>query len=126
MHPNISSQPSSSLDHRYDESVSNSVESLFSSHQGNLFKFYAENNNGSDVFFQFFDKATAGEVTLGTTAPDFTLRIPANGSLGLDFIGIAIHYFAKGCQYACTSTRSGAGAPASAATAQFWSWSSNP
>lgn len=88
----------------------------------NLYAFEVENNSSSaDVFVQFFN-ATAANVTLGTTVPDFTFRIPAGSNFGKDAEDFPLHYFPTALSIAVTSTRTGSSAPASAATVQLWFW----
>lgn len=76
---------------------------------GQLYSLVLANPNASAVWVQLFNKAT-GSVTLGTTAPDWSVMVPAGGvvvwnnDLGLAF-GTAI-------SFACTTTRAGATGPA--------------
>jgi len=112
--------PSASANHYYNEALGASVTEVFA-FDGNLFGFEFENNSDTDaVYIQFFDAASAGAVTLGTTAPDFTIKLPAGGVWGKDSKAISLHYFAKGCYVAATAGRTDAVAPAAAPTVHFW------
>ena len=77
----------------------------------NVDKIILENNDATDAcFVQFFDAAALGDVTIGTTVADWSLRIPGNGGLVLD--RGPWKYFRKGLVVAATSTRSNSTAPA--------------
>lgn len=68
------------------------------------------NPNAAISYIQFFD-ATAANVTLGTTAPYFTIGVAANSTMqGL----IAGRRFATNVCIAATTTATGSSAPASA------------
>ena len=71
------------------------------------------NTNTATVYVQFFDAATIGAVTLGTTPPKFWLAIPAGGGVtdGLQTFGPG---FGLGCVIAVTTTPTGNTAPANA------------
>lgn len=71
----------------------------------------AANANSTQIFIQFFDSATAGAVTPGTTAPLFVLGVPANGVIDKDLVNP--FYFFKGMVYCVTTTASGNTAPSS-------------
>lgn len=105
--------------HFYDAAVAATPVSVFAA-QGNLYGFYVEGGT-AESFLQIFDKASTGDVTLGTTVPAFTFRIPAGGVIGKDVNDSPLHYFARGCVIAVTATRTGAGAPGSPAVIQMWS-----
>lgn len=109
------------LDHYYNGALAQTKQSAFIG-TGNLYGFEVENNDPStDVFIQFFDKLAAN-VTVGTTAPDFTFRIPGGANFGKDAQNLVLHFFSIGCVIACTSTRTGASAPAASASIHLWSW----
>jgi hypothetical protein len=76
-----------------------------------LVGYNATNTNTSVVYVQFFDAATAGAVTPGTTAPYFVLGIPANSGVidGLQSFGPG---FSLGCVFCVTTTATGGTAPA--------------
>lgn len=48
--------------------------------KGKVKALHVENPNGSKIFVQFFN-ALAADVTLGTTAPYYSLVVPANGAM---------------------------------------------
>ncbi|NBW12340.1 MAG: hypothetical protein EBR82_30345 [Caulobacteraceae bacterium] len=79
-----------------------------------------EENSGADIFVQVFDAASAGAVTVGTTTPVFTFRIKADQALGKDVNDSPYKFFKNGCVVAVTTTRTGAVAPGTAASGQFW------
>lgn len=109
------------IDHYYNGALAETKATAFIG-MGNLYGFELENNNATtDVFVQFYDKLIAN-VTVGTTVPDFTFRIPAGANYGKDAQNLVLHFFNIGCVVACTSTRTGASAPASAASINLWSW----
>jgi len=85
----------------------------------NLYGFYLENNHTADIYIQFFDKATTGAVTLGTTVADLTIRIPANGAVIYDPSRPCQH-MGLGLVYAVTSTRTGSSAPGANASLQIF------
>lgn len=119
--PSVSASSSIVVDHLYKADLSNSPFLVFTG-RGNIYGFYIENNSASEIYIQFFDAASAGAVTLGTTVPDFTFRIPASGAFGKDSNDSPLKFMAKGCVVAVTSTRTGNGAPAADATSQFWTY----
>jgi hypothetical protein len=90
--------------------------------KGNLFGFLFENNSTTDVVYvQLFNKLTA-DVTVGTTVPDYTIKVGAGSSLGKDGQDFALWHFDIGLVVACTSSRSNNTAPASDLTAHMWFW----
>lgn len=91
-------------------SIKATVTSVKSS-AGTLFWYRIDNPNTSMVYFQMFDAASPGSVTLGTTAPTFSIGVPASGSVG-DSIAAGIS-FTNGIQVAVTTTRAGSTAPSS-------------
>lgn len=85
---------------------------------GKLHGYYFYNPNSSVAYVQLFDVASATSVTLGTTAPNMVLGIPATSGANLsDAIGIA---FTLGIKFACTTTETGNIAPATGLTCNFW------
>lgn len=81
-----------------------------------LFFFQASNPNADDVWLQLFDAASAGDITLGSTAPKLSLCIPAGD--GTKNSGQSEHFegglnFSLGLFYAFTTTETGAGVPTS-------------
>lgn len=71
------------------------------------------NPNASLVYVQFFDAASAGAVTLGTTAPKFWVAVPAYGGV-VDTTVINGCVFNSGLVAAVTTTPTGSTAPTSA------------
>jgi len=88
--------------------------------RGNLYGFDIEENGGADVFVQFFDAADPGDITVGTTPPDWSMRVPATGKFARDPSDTPLKFFSKGCVVACTSGRATADAPAATPTSTFW------
>lgn len=105
----------------YMASLSNTPTLVFAG-QGNTYAFFVENNSAVDIFIQMFNKAAAVDVTLGTTVPDQTFRIPASAGFGKDANDSPLLGFDKGLVVAVSSSRTGSGAPSSPATATFWYW----
>lgn len=88
---------------------------------GKLYGYNLYNPNTSTVFIQFFDAAT-GSVTLGTTAPKFSLALPSNTNafVGLDTnfpIGIT---FSTAISAAATTTAAGSVAPSTGLVTNIW------
>lgn len=52
----------------------------FGSYKGNFFGWDLYNEDVAPVFIHFFDAATKGAVTIGTTKPLKTIKIPAQGA----------------------------------------------
>jgi hypothetical protein len=73
------------------------------------------NANGTNMFLQLFDSATAP--TVGTTVPNYVLFIPAMGGYAKD--ATMMLTFSNKIYYACTTTATGSGAPSTALTASF-------
>lgn len=108
------------LEHYYNGALVATPQTVFIG-QGNLFGFECENNDvTNDVFLQVFD-ALVGSVTLGTTVPTFTFRIPAGANFGKDAQNLVLHFFATGCVVAATTTRTGLTAP-TALSLNLWYW----
>lgn len=118
--PSVTKSSSAATEQQYFEAVDATAVQVFSG-RGNLYGFIVEENSGSDVFIQFFDAASTGDVTVGTNAV-FTKRIPATGTLGKDVNDSPYRFFALGCVIAVTTTRTGNTDPATAATVETWSW----
>jgi len=81
-----------------------------------LESYYVYNPNSSVAYVQIFDVATAGAVTLGATAPKWSIGIPANGAANLSGLGLTC---ANGIQVAATTTATGSTAPSSALDCNF-------
>jgi hypothetical protein len=70
--------------------------------------------NASPVYVQLFNKAT-GSVTLGTTAPDWVIEVPANGGSNMPPNVLALAAHGTAITIAVTSTRTGSTAVGSGA-----------
>jgi hypothetical protein len=111
--------PGKTLEHFYDDSVSETKQEVMAG-PGNVYGFLFENNSASaSIFVQVFDKVAA-DVTVGVTAPDYTFKVLAGSTFGRDPLDYGLRYHGQGLTIAVTSTRTGAAAPASAATVNVW------
>lgn len=110
------------VEHYYNGALAQTTQLVFTG-QGNMYGFELENNDASsDVFVQFFDAAATADVTLGTTPPTFTFRIPPGANFGKDAQDLVLHFCSLGLVVACTSTRTGSSAPATSCAANVWHW----
>lgn len=76
---------------------------------GRLHNLVIENTQGAIAWVQVFDAAVAGDVTLGTTEPDFEFQVPATtGAARLSFPGDAHLPFETGIAIASTTADKGA------------------
>ncbi len=119
--PSVTRNPSVVTEHSYEAAVTESPVLVFAG-QGNLYGFLAEENGGVEAFLQFFNAASTGAVTVGTTVPVFTIRLGADSTFGKDADDSPVHHFSLGCVIAVTSTRTGAGAPSAGMTVNSWFW----
>lgn len=88
---------------------------------GNLFRCLLDNDNAAaDVYVQLFDAASTGAVTLGTTVPVASFRVPKGGQVVLDPIGPALLHCQNGLVAAVTTTRLGASTDATGANIFAW------
>ncbi len=76
---------------------------------GYLYFLEVTNPNGIDAYLQLFDLAAA-DVTVGTTTPKLSLLVPGNG--GMDKAFAVPLKFGTAITYACTTTATGNGDPA--------------
>lgn len=76
------------------------------------------NSNSAVAFVQIFNSATAGAVTLGTTAPGKSIGIPPLQSYAMSWADIGVP-FSAGIQVAATTTETGSSAPTTPVTANF-------
>jgi hypothetical protein len=74
---------------------------------GNLYGMYFLNNTAVASWIQFFNAATTGAVTLGTTVPVWAAPIAANGILNITPGHFAQLNFSAGIVYAATSLLQG-------------------
>lgn len=84
--------------------------SVKSSAAGQVSLFYCYNPNATVAYLQVFDAATAGAVTLGSTAPNSSWAIPPTQASGFAISQTGIQ-FTNGIQVAATTTATGASAP---------------
>lgn len=83
----------------------------------NFYGCHIYSSNSAVTYIQIFNKASAN-VTVGSTAPDIVLVVPAGGWADEGYtIPIAL---GTGFTVAATTTASGSGAPTTALTANFW------
>ena len=93
------------------------------SDQCNLNGFLAENDHTSAIYFQFFDSAgPASSIVVGTSVPDFVVKVPAGAVYGKDVQEVPIHHFDAGMWIAATSSRFGSGAPGASGYMNLWYW----
>lgn len=85
----------------------------------NLSYWNLANPNSVIAFFQFFDAAATSAVTLGTTAPTFTIAVPANGGV-VDTTPMMAYGFKKGIVVAATTTQTGASSLSSTCQIQIF------
>lgn len=80
--------------------------------KGNLYTVIAENANATACYLQFFDAASLGAVTIGTTVPTWTVRLHGNSTIQLDRGEFPLRYFKTGIVVAATAGRTNNTAPA--------------
>ncbi len=112
-----SASPVNVLD-SYENPAVSETKILVYSGKMNLYGMRVENNHTADVYLQIFDKAAAGDVTLGTTVATKTYLLPASGGIIID-PHRAIKHFQNGLVMAVTSTRTGSSAPGAAALVEL-------
>lgn len=117
--PSVTASAGSATFHLYSNSLNASPVLVFSG-RGNLYGFLLEDNSGSDIFMHVYDAASAGDVTLGVTAPVFTVRAKADNAFGKDVNDSPYKFFSRGCVVIVTDTRNGGLSPSVTATGQFW------
>jgi hypothetical protein len=71
--------------------------------------------NAAAVYLQVFNKLAAS-VTVGTTAPDYTLLVPQGAVVQMQMPAGAFKHLATGCVIAVTAARTTADAPGADAT----------
>ena len=105
------------------QSALNATKVAVDASPGNLYGVHIFNGNTSGTtnsaptFIQFFNKASAS-VTVGTTAPDFVMVVPAGGYIDNVFpIPIT---FGTALTVAATTTASGSTNPTNSIVANFW------
>jgi hypothetical protein len=69
------------------------------------------------AYVQFFDKATAGEVTLATTVPSFVIGMPASGGATRSYVSRI--EFTNGMVLASTTTATGSSSATIAAVVEI-------
>lgn len=90
----------------FDSDGDNTSQALKTS-VGVLRKLHVINPNSSNCYVQLFDAAT-GDVTVGTTEPDYVVFVPAEGATIDDYKNFK---FSTAITYACTTTATGSGDP---------------
>lgn len=78
-----------------------------------LVSYNISNPNSAIVYVQFFNAATSGAVTVGSTAPLFWVAVPATNGV-IDTALVTPIPFSLGIVIACTTTPTGSTAPSSA------------
>lgn len=95
--------------------LTSTVVAVKSSAAGQIGGWVFHNPSAATTFIQFFNVATAGAVTIGSTTPTFVFALAAGASANVEFAnGIA---FSSGIQVAATTTATGSTAPATALVA---------
>lgn len=84
---------------------------------GKLVAWDIYNPNSSVAYVQVFDKA-AGDVTVGTTAPDYVITIPATDTARITLANGVLH--ANAITVAATTTPDGSTAPTTALVASLF------
>jgi hypothetical protein len=84
---------------------------------GQVYGYYFYNPNASVAYVQFFNTAS-GSVTLGTTAPVYSLGIPASSAANVQFACGVAHSTA--ITIAVTTTRAGSTSPGSSVDYNVW------
>lgn len=98
--------------------VTNAVQAVKSSAAGTLGGWVFYSDNSAKGFIQVFDVATAGAVSLGSTAPTFVINTPPFGYDSKLFVpGIA---FTNGIQVAFTTTATGSSAMTTGLSCAFF------
>lgn len=83
--------------------------------KANLWTVLAENSDASAIcYLQFFDAAALSDVTVGTTAPVFTMACHPSSTIQIDRGNFPIKWFATGIVVAATAGRTGSTAPTTA------------
>jgi hypothetical protein len=79
---------------------------------GNLFAFDVDASGATlDLFIQFFDAATGGAVSLGTTPAKMSYRVPAGALERFNMFPDTGQNFTVGIALACTGNRNDSTAP---------------
>ena len=102
------------------ESKNSSPEEVWAGRSGNVFGFYVEENSGgADAYVCFYDAASAGSVTPGTTPVTASYRIKAGQGFGKDAISSGLHHFKAGCVALIAANRDGS-SPTTGDTLKIW------
>lgn len=117
--PSVSASASVATEHAYKPGLNATAQLVFAG-RGNLYGFLLEEMSGEDLFIQFFDAASTGAVTVGTTPPVMTIRVKADQVIGKDVNDSPLKFFVNGCVVAVTKGRTNAVAPATDAVGNFW------
>lgn len=79
----------------------------------NVYSYDVYNANSAVAYIQLFNAAAAGDVTVGTTAPDAVISVKATDRAALA-AAVALYGFDKGLVIAATTTPDGNTAPTTA------------
>jgi hypothetical protein len=86
---------------------------------GNLYGMYFLNTGAAAGWVQFFNAATTGAVTLGTTAPVWAAPITSGGTIFIPPGASALLNFSAGIVYACTTLLQGSVTDANSGTVEY-------
>ena len=75
---------------------------LIKTGQGLLYGWHIKNTTGAAQYIQLFDKAALSGVTIGTTVPDLTIGLPANGSNAVSF-QVPVNFINGLCAFSTTT-----------------------
>lgn len=87
--------------------LAGTVTAVKSSAAGQVSVLYCYNGSGALAYLQVFDAATAGSVTLGSTAPSSSWAVPNTQAAGFAVSLVGVQ-FTNGIQVASTTTATGA------------------
>lgn len=91
----------------FDGDGDNTVQTIKPS-AGSLYKLLIQNPNGAEAFVQLYDTAAP---IVGTTIPVYVIYVPASGAAVDDNNSVPLE-FTDSIKYACTTTATGNGDPA--------------
>lgn len=98
-----------SYTNKYFDSDGDNTAQAVAARPGRIYNIEVSNPNATGVYLQLFD-ALAANVTVGTTIPSLSFFIPPSGAMDKNY-SIPIQ-FGIGITYACTTTSTGNGDPA--------------
>lgn len=116
----FSSDLNHGLKHFYDVDVPHTAV-LVSGQRTGLFGYKIENNHSAAIYVSFYDAATAGAVTVGTTSPVFTVMVPANDGVVLPPRSDSrLKDFLLGVVISASTSRNGTADVAADPTVEIW------